>query len=82
MLKLINIKINDNVIEADYIPENSSLQAHVALNIVTKEESYEVIEDFGGTYGRMAINGLQRTADELKNGKIQKIPEKRIVMWY
>ena len=33
MLKLVNIKLQNNIIEADYIPENSRLKAHVSINI-------------------------------------------------
>jgi hypothetical protein len=82
MLKLINIRKTDNIIEADYIPENSKQKAHVSLNISTDEMSVETIEDFGSMYGRMAINGLKRTIEELKKGKINKVPEERVVMWY
>ncbi|MCM1008853.1 MAG: hypothetical protein NC485_13235 [Ruminococcus flavefaciens] len=82
MLKLINIKKTDNIIEADYIPESSQQKAHVSLNVSTNEISVETIEDFGSMYERMAINGLKRTIEELNNGKINKVPEERVVMWY
>lgn len=82
MLKLINIKKNENIIEADYIPEQSNSSAHVKLNISNDEYEVESIDDFGGMYSRMALNGLRRTLDELKNGKITAVPNERTVMWY
>jgi hypothetical protein len=82
MLKLINIKKNDNVIEADYIPENDSLKAHVSLNIENKRETIENIEKYGGSYGRMAISGLKRILDEIQSGKRSTFPSERVVMWY
>lgn len=80
MLKLVNIVKNDNIIEADYIPEHSDKKAHVVLNISTGEYDVESIKDYGSMYSRMAINGLQRTANELKENK--SIPKERTVMWY
>lgn len=80
MLRLVNIVKNNNVLEADYIPEDSNQKAHVVLNISTGESDVEIIEDYGSMYSRMAINGLQRTANELKENK--SIPKERLVMWY
>ena len=82
MLKLINIVQNNNFMEADYIPENSTVKAHVTLNSITKEGHADLVEDYGSMYGRMAINGLKRTLDELNKGKISEIPKERLVMWY
>lgn len=82
MLKLINIKKNKDIIEADYIPENSLKQAHVSLNITSNEMSVEIIEDFGSMYGRMAVNGLRRIIEELTKSTINEVPKERVVMWY
>lgn len=82
MLKLINIKKGDNLIEADYIPESSNLKAHISLNIESQEYNAEEIEEYGAVYSRMAANGLIRTLDELNNGKIKTPPKERLVMWY
>lgn len=80
MLKLVNITKNDNVIEADYIPESSDLKAHASYNMETGEESYEVLDEYDGTYGRMAINGIKMTIEEFEeSGKLRK---ERVVMWY
>lgn len=82
MLKLINIKVNDDILEADYIPEDSDKKAHVSFNTKKNEANTEVIVKYGAMYGRMAINGLQRIASELESGKITDVPKERLVMWY
>lgn len=82
MLKLINITKNENIIEADYIPEQSKVSAHVSLNINNDEYGIESVDGFGGMYTRMALNGLRRIADELKNQKNISVPKERTVMWF
>ena len=82
MLKLINIKEVKNIIEADYIPEQSNISAHVRLNTANNEYTVDSVSGYGTMYNRMAINGLRRTVDEFKSGRIKAIPNERIVMWY
>lgn len=82
MLKLINIRITDDVIEADYIPEDSSEKAHVSMNMTKGDVTVATIEEYGKMYSRMAVNGLQKIFDELKSKKINEIPNERLVMWY
>lgn len=82
MLKLINIKHNKDVIEADYVPEDSNIKGHVSLNKTTGDSHADVIEKYGTMYSRMAVNGLRKTLDELKNGSIKEVPKERLVMWY
>lgn len=82
MLKLVNIKMNERFIEADYIPEDSSKKAHVRLSISSDEDSFDVVDGFGRNYGRMAVVGLQRTLDELASGVRTELPNERTVMWY
>ena len=82
MLKLINIIKNENIIEADYIPEQSELKAHVRLNITNDEYEVENINEYGSMYGRMALSGLRRTIEELNKGKIIEVPKERLVAWY
>lgn len=82
MLKLINIKIVNNYIEADYIPESSDLICHISLNIDTHHYEAEALEQYGETYPRMAANGLIRTINELKSGSRNVLPKERLVMWY
>ena len=67
MLKLINIRKNDDLIEDDYIPESCNLKAHISLNIESREYNAEEIEEYGAVYSRMAANGLLRTLHELKD---------------
>ena len=82
MLKLINIRITDDTIEADYIPEDSSDQAHISMNMTNGSVTVDIIEEYGRMYSRMAVNGLQKIFDELKSKKINEIPNTRLVMWY
>lgn len=82
MLKLINIVKGKNKIEADYIPENSNKSAHISLDIETKKYTADEIAEYGSMYSRMAANGLIRTLEELRNGKREKIPSERLIMWY
>ena len=80
MLKLKNIRINGNLIEADYFPESDDRSAHVSLDSYTGVETREVIEEYGGTYARMALNGLKRILKDIQKGKT--IPDERVIMWY
>lgn len=80
MLKLKNIKICDDLIEADYFPESDVRSAHVSLNIHSGAEKTEIIEGYGGNYARMALNGLRRILKDIKQGK--EISSERVVMWY
>ena len=82
MLTLINITRNGNVIEADYIPENSSESAHVSLDFLTCEHKVDIIEKYGSMYSRMAVNGLKRIMHDIQDGEIKEAPDKRIVYWY
>ena len=82
MLTLINITRNGNVIEADYIPENSSESAHVSLDFLTCEHKVDIIEEYGSMYSRMAVNGLKRIMNDIQDGEIKEAPEKRVVYWY
>ena len=82
MLKLINIKMTDDVIEADYIPEDSDKKAHVSLDTQEGKVIAEIIDEYGKMYSRMAVNGLQRISSELKSKKITDVPKERLVMWY
>lgn len=82
MLKLINIIQKDNLIEADYEPENSGKTGHIVFNPSTEEWSAELVDDYGAKYEIMALNGLIRTIEELKSGKIKEAPKERLVMWY
>ena len=80
MLKLKNITINGNLIEADYFPESDTRSAHVSLDTESGAERTEVLDEYGGDYARMAIAGLHRGLKEIQAGKPLK--KERTVMWY
>ena len=82
MLKLVNIVKNDDYIEADYIPENSTEMAHVRYSITTGKGDFDLVDGYSGVYGRHAIEGLKRTISELESGGRKELPEERLVMWY
>lgn len=82
MLKLINITMNEKTIEADYVPESSNQKGHISLDLKSKAYKAIPLENYGEQYCRMAANGLLRTLEELKSGKITSAPESRTVMWY
>ena len=81
MLKLINIKVNDDMIEADYIPEDSSRSAHVYIDRNDFFTHADIIEQYGKTYGNMAIAGLKDILNKITNGKTT-VPKEKTVMWY
>lgn len=82
MLKLINIKINGDYIEADYVAEDGAKRGHVKLGIKNGSEEGECIGEYDGVYLRMSYVGLQKTLDEINAGKIKEPPQNRLVMWY
>ena len=68
------------MIEADYFPESDDRSAHVSLDTQTGSETKEIIEEYGGTYARMALSGLRRVLKDIREGKT--VPTERVVMWY
>lgn len=82
MLKLTNIRVDDEVIEADYIPESSDMTAHVSINRNTSEATAEKIEEFGGMYSTMAKNGLKHILENFVKSGGKELPTEKLVMWY
>lgn len=82
MLKLINIKKDDETISADYVPENSGIQAHISLNFITREHKDEEIPGYGAMYSAMALNGLRKIIKELQTNEISEVPKTRNVVWF
>lgn len=82
MLKLTEIKKNNNTIQAYYTPESSNIKARIILDISTHNYQADIIEEYGSYYARMAANGLLRCLDQLNSGKIAELPKERLVMWY
>ena len=79
MLKLKNITIHETLLEADYTPEDSTVVAHVTLDMVTGESTYTTATGYETTYPTMAIGGLKRILEERR---LDPLPTERIVMWY
>lgn len=82
MLKLTEIKMNRDKIEAYYIPESSDAKARIVLDTSTRDYQAEIVEEYGSHYARMAANGLIKTLEELQSGKRESLPSERVVMWY
>lgn len=82
MLKLINIKKNNNYIEADYLPEDSMDMGYVKVDIRTEEiiesrhSKYEEPYEEYSECRMMAADGLIRLLEE------SALPKEKIVMWY
>lgn len=82
MLRLTNIKINGDYIEADYVPEDSNKKGHVRLGIKDDSEDGTKVEGYEFGYIRHAYNGLKDTLNDYKSGKIKELPAQRLIMWY
>ena len=76
MVRLINIKQDKTVIEADFIPEDSEISGHIVLDKATQDYKADEVKGFDGIYARMAANGLIK---ELKENTGETT---RLVMWY
>lgn len=79
MLKLTNIKRNENVIMANYEPEGSGLIGYVSVYVNTGEivelKKTKCDEDTSG-YIFHAVRALNKIA----NQKV--LPDEKLVMWY
>ena len=79
MLRLKNIVRNEDVISAQYIPENSVEIGFLRLRcsdgkvLESKKTSYDAIV---AVYFQHAVNALLECMDE------EKIPNEKLVMWY
>ena len=82
MLKLININKTNSFIEADYIPEDSEQIGYVKFVFTTNEKISRPAKGFERTYPSMAIEGLKRVLDDIKNNPGYQVPRERLVMWY
>ncbi len=79
MLKLINIKIDDESIEADYYPESEKETAYIKLYFDGRTVS-KPLQGYEINYPIKAKWGLREIIKDLSNGK--EIPKERLVMWY
>ena len=82
MLKLINIKIDENKISAEYIPENSSVLGYAEYDSDKKNGTWKKEEKYGSMYGRMAVNGLKGILMDFQKNKISDIPKEKYIAWF
>lgn len=79
MVKLKNLKRNDNLAECDIIPEDSQQVGHITVNLDSEElENFLLPADY--EWCENHVQHAARTLAELmKNGEM---PEEYLVMWY
>ena len=82
MIKIVDIKLQNNKFIAKYIPEDSQKKYCVEYDFETNNYNWEEAKEYGATYGRMAVNGLKELTKDLKEGSSFVIPKEKIVMWY
>ena len=79
MLKLKNISKNNNIISADYYPENSSEIGKICIDI----NSGEIMEKQLTTYDEIFPLYFDHAVSYLKNiSKLDNYPKEKLVMWY
>lgn len=79
MLKLINVKQNNGIISADYIPENEEDVGSVSIDI----ETMEVVKSNPSKYEGEFHCYLNHAIDALKKVvEAEEVPEEKLVMWY
>jgi hypothetical protein len=76
MVTLKNIKISPDTAEADYSPEDSNWWGHIVVDL----KSWKIIScdrhpEYRNIYLAHAVSGL------LELSKMDKIPEKWVIMW-
>ena len=78
MLTLRNIKRTNNIIEADFYPENENVYGHVVVDLDTEDIiSYTQAKGYEhSTCPTHALYELLRMKD------LKEFPEKRVVLWY
>lgn len=78
MVVLRNIKRNDNLIEADYFPENDNAKGHISVDTV-KNEIIDLIKAKGYEHSSAPLHAKNEL---LKLSAVEKLPQERTVMWY
>lgn len=79
MLKLKNIKLNNNILSAEYHPENSDDFGSVSINT----ENMEVVEQRPSKYDESFPIYLNHAVDALKKlSKTTEIPKEKLIMWH
>lgn len=79
MVKLLNIKKNDNIIECDIMPEDSSKKGHLVVDISSEDIlEYTLPADY-----EWCINHVHHAKRFLLRLKTSNdIPDERLIMWY
>ncbi len=79
MLRLKNIKKNNETIQADYYPEDSAECGFVKINSCTREIIESKLTSYDGVikaYMSHAATALDRLIDS------KSLPKEQVVMWY
>lgn len=79
MLKLKNIKRNNGVISADYLPEGSKDSGMISI----EEKSGDILESVSSSMDSTFPIYLNHAIDALKKLRNkEELPEEKTVMWY
>ncbi len=79
MLRLKNIKKNNETIQADYYPEDTMECGFVKISSYSHEILESKLTSYDGVikaYMSHAVTALERLVDS------KSLPEERVVMWY
>jgi len=77
MLRLRNIKVSGNIVEAEYSPESSGVWGHISVDVKNEEIVHaEEISDYGESYRGHA---LWKLIDIVKTSSDEK---ECLVMWH
>ena len=77
MLRLKNIMVENNIIEADFYPEDCPSCGHVVVDLVTgRIASFSEVMGYGASYLAHARQSLVGIANE------ETLPTERLIMWY
>ena len=82
MIKIVDIKLHNKKFTAKYIPEDSQKKYDVEYDSESNTCKWQTSEEYGSTYGRMAVNGLKELCKDLEDKTVSEIPKEKIVMWY
>ena len=77
MVRLVNIKMNEKVAEADFVPEDSKAAGHIRVDLETGNIMDCVdVPGYGASYRAHARQGLVRMAKE-RDSRTE-----CLIMWY
>ena len=82
MLRLKNIRMTNEYIEADYTPEDSVKHGFARLYLKTGEIEHKMVNGYETTYPSMAIQGLKGILERLNSDHKFELPKEKTVMWY